>query len=48
MHISLRYIYGIGPTTALKICEQAKVDAHVRLDSIDEQSLERIRQIVSE
>ena len=24
-HISLRYIYGIGPTTALEVCTKAKV-----------------------
>ena len=23
-HISLRYIYGIGPTTALQLCEQGE------------------------
>ena len=25
-HISLRYIYGIGPTTSLELCDKAKVD----------------------
>ena len=25
-HISLRYIYGIGPTTALQLCAKAKVN----------------------
>ena len=25
-HISLRYLYGIGPTTSRQLCEQAGVD----------------------
>ena len=25
-HISLRYLYGIGPTLALKLCDQARID----------------------
>jgi small subunit ribosomal protein S13 len=25
-HIALRYIYGIGPTLALRLCEQARID----------------------
>ena len=25
-HISLRYIYGIGPTNALEVCEKAGID----------------------
>ena len=28
-HIALRYIYGIGPTTSLRLCAQAKVDPKV-------------------
>ena len=28
--ISLRYIYGIGPTTASEVCAKAKVDPNVR------------------
>ena len=29
-HISLRYIMGIGPTLALKVCETARVDPQRR------------------
>src|SRR5262249_12541903 len=25
-HVSLRYIYGIGPTTALELCEKARIN----------------------
>ncbi|MCX7886417.1 MAG: 30S ribosomal protein S13 [Verrucomicrobiae bacterium] len=36
--ISLRYIYGIGPTTALEVCEKAQVDPNIRCrDLTDEQ-----------
>ena len=29
-HIALRYLYGIGPTTSLRLCEQAKVNPQRR------------------
>ena len=47
VYISLTSIYGIGKKTALKICEATKVDPNVRLESIDEDSLEKIRQQIA-
>lgn len=36
--VSLRYIYGIGPTTALEVCQKAQVDPNIRTrDLTDEQ-----------
>ena len=38
-HISLRYIYGIGPTTALRLCEQAKIDPQRRAKELSDDDL---------
>ncbi len=43
VHISLTYIYGIGRTTALKICEAAKVDSMVRVKDLTDEQLASIR-----
>ena len=37
--ISLRYIFGIGPTTALEVCAKAKVDPHVRTKDLNDEQL---------
>src|SRR3954454_15387688 len=41
-HISLRYIYGIGPTLALRLCEQARVDPQRRAKELSDEELARI------
>ena len=41
--ISLTYIYGIGRTTAEKICEQAGVSPTVKVGELDEANLDAIR-----
>jgi len=41
-HISLRYLYGIGPTTALQLCEQANVDPQRRARELSEDDVARI------
>ena len=33
--IALRYIYGIGPSSALEVCAKAKVDPNVRAKIFD-------------
>ena len=40
--IALRYIYGIGPSNALKILEQAKIARGIRAKDLDEQQLSQI------
>jgi len=44
---SLRYIHGIGLTTALKICEQAKVDKEKRVQDLSEKQISSIREVIS-
>ena len=40
---SLTYIYGIGRTTAVKICEAAKVDSTIRVKDLTDDQLGAIR-----
>ena len=46
MHISLRYIYGIGPTTSLRVCEQARVDPQRRARELSDDDISRIASIL--
>ncbi len=39
---SLRYLYGIGPTTALEVVAKAKVDAAKRADDLTDEELARV------
>jgi len=41
-HISLRYLYGIGPTTALELCFKAKVDPQRKAKELSEEEVARI------
>ena len=41
-HISLRYIFGIGPTTALRLCEKAKVDPQSRAKELSDDEIARL------
>src|SRR3954463_13163846 len=41
-HISLRYIYGIGPTLALRLCEQARVDPQRRAKELSDEEIGRL------
>jgi small subunit ribosomal protein S13 len=45
-HIALRYIYGIGPTTALQLCEQARVDPVRKAKELSDEDVARIATIL--
>jgi len=45
---SLRYIHGIGLTTAQKICAQAKVDPTLRVNDLKEEQVIAIRDAIAE
>ena len=45
--VSITYIYGIGPSTAKKICRDAKVDEDIRVKNLSEEQLNAIRQQVA-
>ena len=44
--IALTYIYGIGRTTAVKICEQANVEGKIRANDLGDDELSRIRDVI--
>ncbi len=41
-HISLRYLYGIGPTLALKLCDQARLDPQKRARELNDDEISRL------
>ena len=43
----LRYIYGIGFTTAGKICESAGVDPDIRVQDLTEAQVRDIREVIN-
>src|SRR5438309_1337931 len=45
-HVSLRYMYGIGPTLALRVCEQARVDPSRRAKELSDEEIARIATIL--
>ena len=44
---SLTYIYGIGRTTAKKICEAAKVDPTIRVKDMSDEQMNAVRNEVA-
>ena len=44
--IALTYIYGIGRSSAYKICEEAKVDAEKMMNDLSQDELNAIREII--
>ena len=44
---SLCYIHGIGLSTALKICEKAKVDTAKRVHELTEKQISKVREVIS-
>jgi small subunit ribosomal protein S13 len=45
-HISLRYLQGIGPTLARRLCEQAGVDPQRKAKELSDDDLSRIAAIL--
>ena len=45
-HISLRYIYGIGPTLALQLCEQARLDPQRQAQELTDDEISRLATIL--
>ncbi len=45
-HISLRYLYGIGPTTALQLCQQAKIDPQRHAREMSDEEIARIAKLL--
>ena len=45
-HISLRYLYGIGPTTSVRLCGQAGIDPQRRAKELSDDDLARLATIL--
>ncbi len=48
LEIALTYLYGIGRSTASKICSAAKIDPSVRIDTLSTEQLALLRKIIEE
>ena len=44
---ALRYIHGIGTTTAIKLCEEAKVDQNSRVQDLTEKQVIALRDAIA-
>ncbi len=44
--VSLRYIYGIGPSLANKICGQAQVSGATKARDLTDEEVSRIREVI--
>jgi small subunit ribosomal protein S13 len=47
-HISLRYIYGIGPTTALRLCRQTNIDPERRAKDLSDDDISRLAALLDD
>ena len=45
-HIALRYLYGIGPTLALRLCDQARVDPYRKAKDLSDEDIARLAGIL--
>jgi small subunit ribosomal protein S13 len=45
-HISLRYLVGIGPTKALRLCEQARIDPQRKARELTGDEISRLTEIL--
>jgi small subunit ribosomal protein S13 len=44
--VSLRYIYGIGPTNAISILDKVGIDPVVNTDELTEEELNKLREVI--
>lgn len=46
VEISLRYIYGIGPTISGKICEQTAINPGTKVRDLTEEEVAKLREVI--
>lgn len=46
VNIALTYIYGIGRSSANKICEQTKINPHELINNLSQEDLGKIRSVI--
>jgi small subunit ribosomal protein S13 len=45
-HISLRYLFGVGPTLALRLCDQARLDPQRKARELSDDEISRLTTIL--
>jgi|SRR4051812_16471876 len=45
-HVALRYLYGIGPSLALRLCEQANLDPQRKARDMSDDDISRLASIL--
>jgi small subunit ribosomal protein S13 len=45
-HISLRYLYGIGPTTSIQICQRLNIDPQRKARELGDDELARLAKLL--
>jgi small subunit ribosomal protein S13 len=45
-HISLRYLFGVGPTLALKLCDQARLDPQRKARELTDDEISKLTTIL--
>ena len=48
IHIALTYIFGIGSKTANDLCDQASIDKTKRVNQLNDDELNKIREIIEQ
>lgn len=48
IHVSLTYVYGIGPKTSVSILEKAKVEPTVRVKNLTDAEISKIQDVINE
>ncbi|MDC0344854.1 30S ribosomal protein S13 [Alphaproteobacteria bacterium] len=48
VEVGLTYVYGVGRTSAQKICAQANIDVNTRINRLTDDELTRIRSVIEE
>ena len=46
VEVGLTYIYGVGPSSAKDILEQAEINPNTRVNDLDEKEVSRLREII--
>ena len=46
LDISLRHIYGVGPTNARNICTKTRIDPGIKVNDLTEEELSRLREVI--
>jgi small subunit ribosomal protein S13 len=48
LEIGLTYIYGIGRTSAQKICAEAGIDQSTKTDALSDDEIQRLRRVIDQ